>query len=449
MQKIFLFLFVLYACSAFSQNPQIDSLRPHIFTGINDTHQVKRLNALSFEFLFLGLLDSAESHAARGLDLSQKINYQKGIADAYMATGMIHRSRSEYAIAIDYYYKALKIYEADGYLSQAATCYNNIGNIYYSQKNTEKALENHHEALRIRKQIADKKNMAASYNNIGLVYAFRREIDKALENYFLALALNKELKNEKWIGSNYNNIGIIYAEKGEPDKALEYFIESLKLKEAYNDQSGITYAYNSIAGAYGKKGDHAAAISWYSKGLKMAKEFKYTDQIIEAYKGLALNYSEQKDFKRAYENVWLYARAKDSVFTEQSSRQTAEMGAKYETEKKEQKIKMLKVEQEKNAAIALADNRQKNFIIWSVAGGFLLLLLFALYIFRSLSITRRQKHLIEQKNILTNHQKRIIEENNKNILDSIHYAERIQHTLLPSEKYIEKNLKRLMQKWRD
>lgn len=37
-----------------------------------------------------------------------------------------------------------------------------------------------------------------------------------------------------------------------------------------------------------------------------------------------------------------------------------------------------------------------------------------------------------------NQQKKIIEEKNKDILDSIRYARRIQNALLPSEKYIDK-----------
>ena len=48
-----------------------------------------------------------------------------------------------------------------------------------------------------------------------------------------------------------------------------------------------------------------------------------------------------------------------------------------------------------------------------------------------------------------NKQKDLIEEKNKSITDSIRYAKRIQETLLPSEKYIEKTLNRLMKKEAD
>jgi hypothetical protein len=58
---------------------------------------------------------------------------------------------------------------------------------------------------------------------------------------------------------------------------------------------------------------------------------------------------------------------------------------------------------------------------------------------RSMRFMDMQKSKIEK-------QKRIIEEKNKEVIDSINYASRIQRTLITSEKYIESNLNRLMKK---
>jgi hypothetical protein len=41
-------------------------------------------------------------------------------------------------------------------------------------------------------------------------------------------------------------------------------------------------------------------------------------------------------------------------------------------------------------------------------------------------------------------QKAVIEEKNKDVLDSIHYAKRIQRSLLPSERYFDRSLKKLV-----
>jgi hypothetical protein len=40
-------------------------------------------------------------------------------------------------------------------------------------------------------------------------------------------------------------------------------------------------------------------------------------------------------------------------------------------------------------------------------------------------------------------QKKIVEEHQKEIIDSINYASRIQKALMPNEKFIDKNIKRI------
>ena len=56
---------------------------------------------------------------------------------------------------------------------------------------------------------------------------------------------------------------------------------------------------------------------------------------------------------------------------------------------------------------------------------------------------KQQAHkALAEKNILIEEQKKEVEEKQKEILDSIHYAKRIQTALIINEKYIDKNLER-------
>jgi hypothetical protein len=71
---------------------------------------------------------------------------------------------------------------------------------------------------------------------------------------------------------------------------------------------------------------------------------------------------------------------------------------------------------------------------------------FAVYILRSLNITRKQKAIIELKEKETAEQKHLIEEKQKEIIDSITYARRIQRALITNEKYIDKSLNKLQDK---
>jgi PAS domain S-box-containing protein len=54
---------------------------------------------------------------------------------------------------------------------------------------------------------------------------------------------------------------------------------------------------------------------------------------------------------------------------------------------------------------------------------------------------QRAENKIKQKNIILNRQKEIIEEKNKEVMDSIHYARRIQRAMITSDIYFNKHLK--------
>ncbi len=68
----------------------------------------------------------------------------------------------------------------------------------------------------------------------------------------------------------------------------------------------------------------------------------------------------------------------------------------------------------------------------------------AAFIFRSYRLKHKSNEIITEKKKEVEIQKKLIEEKQKEILDSIHYAKRIQTALLTSEKYIERNLNKLI-----
>ena len=105
----------------------------------------------------------------------------------------------------------------------------------------------------------------------------------------------------------------------------------------------------------------------------------------------------------------------------------------YTYEKKELEMK---AEQDKKDAITKAALKQKEkernyFIV-----GFGIVLVLVIFILRSF----RQK---QKDNAIITAQKNLVDAKQKEILDSIHYAKRIQLALLPSENYILKSLTKL------
>src|ERR1043165_9896548 len=95
--------------------------------------------------------------------------------------------------------------------------------------------------------------------------------------------------------------------------------------------------------------------------------------------------------------------------------------------------------EKKEALITESANRQR-IIRNSFIGGFAFLLLLAGLIYRGFRQKRKANTIIMEQKEEMERQKELVELKNKEITDSIHYAQRIQRSLLPSEKYLTKIL---------
>jgi len=120
----------------------------------------------------------------------------------------------------------------------------------------------------------------------------------------------------------------------------------------------------------------------------------------------------------------------DSIFSRENKEEILRKEMNYNFDKKEAATK---ADQDKKDIISKEELKQKEqqrnyFII-----GFALLALLVLFIFKGYNDKQKANKIITL-------QKLLVEEKQKEILDSIHYAKRIQTSLLPTEKYIERIL---------
>ncbi|WP_276977905.1 hypothetical protein, partial [Flavobacterium filum] len=68
------------------------------------------------------------------------------------------------------------------------------------------------------------------------------------------------------------------------------------------------------------------------------------------------------------------------------------------------------------------------------------ILIFSLVLFKRFKITERQKITIQKQKLLVDEKAADLSARQKEILDSINYAKRIQQAHMPSEIYIKKHL---------
>jgi tetratricopeptide (TPR) repeat protein len=413
------------------KNAKHDTTRCNILSILAETASDEEWPAYNEELLKL-----AQKCASTVTTDILKRFYSKHYAVTLNNIGFLAKQQGNIPKSLEYLHNSLKIQEEIMDKKGMANSLINIGAIYLDQKDIPKALEYYHKSLKIQEEIMDKSGIAYSLINIGFTYQKQGNISKALEYYHKSLEIQEEIIDKRGMAASLNNIGFLYQNQGNFQKALEFYHKSLKTQEEIMDKEGTAVSLNNIGDILLKKEKITEAIIYASQSMVAAKELGFPENIKRAASLLKQIYKKQNKFKEAFKMYEIEIQMRDSINNEETQKAAVkkQMQYQYETQARE-----LKNEQDKKDIIAKAELKQRekerNYFIT----GFALVIILALFIFRSY----RQK---QKANVLIAHQKKEVEESRKEILDSIHYAKRIQKAHLPTEKQIEKNLNRLHKK---
>lgn len=455
----FVFLFMGMASSA--QRLAVDTLLNYLKTDKTDTNHLIHLSKLASDYSWLYMGDSTRYYVDKARKLcfqldtgNQKIGWrvQKTRAALFNTMGNLFYDEGNYPEALKNHFASLRIRDQQNDTKGKAASYNNIGLVYGFQSNYEEALKNYAICLKLYQQVGDEAGVASTYNNVAIVYSDQGKYDEALKNHFASLELKKKLNRDPTdIAASYNNIGLIYYYLGQLDKAMENYKEVEKIYQTKPDKAGWAIIWYNIGNVYGKRGQFKECKEYLIRSRDISLEIDYKQNLRGVYAALVEVEEELGNYKAAFENHQLFVACKDSIDNEETRLQTIQNQLNYDFEKKEAVATAEhKKELENQEVLSEEKSRKQQLVLLFVASSLLLVLCFAVFIFRSLRITKKQKRLIEmQKGIVEDQkrevelQKNIVEEHQQSIIDSITYARRIQRSLLPTEKYIERTLARL------
>ncbi len=135
-------------------------------------------------------------------------------------------------------------------------------------------------------------------------------------------------------------------------------------------------------------------------------------------------YLKNGNSDKAYFTLLKHFEFRDKITNDENISEVVRQQLKYENDKK-----LAKLEQEKLVQKAITDekeSKQRLIIIFGVIG-FVLVCIFSFFLYKRYRLIQKQHEQIER-------QKEIIEEKQKEISDSINYAQRIQKSFLGSEE---------------
>lgn len=298
---------------------------------------------------------------------------------------------------------------------------NNIGTIYRSLKEYKKAISFYQKSFSIFK---DSAAAPETFNNIGLCYSDLGDKEKAMHYFQLSL---------KYSGSDHQlnrantllNLADVYLQKGDTQNAMHYFRQALQTNKEIDNPHGISYSYCRIANLLRREKKYAEALEAAQKGFEIAKKNDLLYNLQETSRSLYNIYKDQHQLDSAL----FYYELHNSYF-EQYTKQTnrEELLRKqfyYEYQNKEE---LAVARHKKQLEVVSEKNKRQRMILIFVLAFFLGMLVFVFFVVKSYRRTKKMNLIIET-------QKKEVEHKNREILDSISYAKRIQTAILPPDSY--------------
>jgi serine phosphatase RsbU (regulator of sigma subunit)/tetratricopeptide (TPR) repeat protein len=436
-----------------------DSLLKLSEKDLPDSLRLKRYNIIGWNLSTndpARSLEYAEKARVLAVDLQQRRvmktdDVMRELGVTYNTLGSLAYRKGDYGLASKNFMNALRIFENFHDESRAASQYNNLGSMYVSLGNYKEATVYLQRALELRKKLCaelpadkdQKKSLAKTYNNLGSLCGDQGKLNEALAYFKQSLEIREAIGDKRGMAHTQSNIGDVYLHQENYPEADVNFAQALETFRKMNDQAGVVTCLNNIGLVSGLEKKFDAGIKSLNQAMEIEKELRFTDDLKASYENFAALYTEMGNYKLANDYLYKFMAMKDTLVTEKINKQTSELQEKYQSTKKQAQIDLLQQEQKNEE---LASSRQR-LVIYSIIFVLIMVVLLAVVLWNRNMIRKRanrelgeQNKLIEQQKNETEMQKTVIEEKQKEILDSIQYARRIQRAVITSDEYIARYL---------
>ncbi len=410
----------------------------------NDTLIADSYNSLGTIYKTISDYQKAISNSKNAIKHASKVNALLQLKNANSALGLIYTQQGNFSAAIEIYYQLLLDARKREDTSSIAHISNNLGNIYFEQNLYDKALENYKEAYEYALIMGSEFGQCLLLGNMGAVYYKKKQYDLAMENYQKSYEISVRIEDFEGIGIMYGSFASVYFDQGDYDKALEYQIKALEMKQQLNDRYGESVSLNELGKIYHEIGDINKGV-FYGKGaLNIAKEIGAKELERDANEALYKMFEDKGDKTNAYLYFRNHIELRDSLINEETKKKDIRNELNFQFQKQHfadslEQVKKDEIAQQTIEKERVKANAQKKLTYVFIAA-FVLMLILSGLIFKEYKAKKRSNEIIKQQKQEVEEQSNIISEKNKEILDSITYAKRIQNAILPPDKLVKEYL---------
>lgn len=438
--------FLLVSLQAFSQEEaelksKIDSIQQIISTTSDDSIKIVALE--DWDDLIYLTQPEEDFHINKKIEKICRLNLQKKLKPSrkkYFTISLIIAcnhigsnltDHGDYQTALKYHMEALRLSLKLKNKKREASSYTGLGNVYGIIGHHQEAIDYYRKSYAIYAKLKDYTMSAVGLNNIGIENSYLGYDDSAIYYYRLSLKYT-DLKDYPYdYSTTLNNIGSIFYDANQHDSAMYYFTEAMKIAEELNYEDNQALLSNNIANIYLSRNEYAKAEELFLRAESLAIKSGTILYSLDANSGLATLYQKTHQLDKSIACLERQLLLTDSIYNQEAKQMALEESFQLDMQTVRIEDSISKAKQKEISDLQLkskneeiANQKNKQIILF---GGLALVFIFAGFMYNRFRITRKQKGIIEE-------QKLMVEEKQKEILDSITYAKRIQKAILPGDK---------------
>ena len=329
-------------------------------------------------------------------------------ADSYNRIGSIYQTLGKLDDSYEYQVKALQIYEDNRDSVGISRIYYALGTLFYYQNQLEESLKFYSKCKDICDILGREKQIYACLEALGSVYDKMNNIEKSnyytMQSYELAKKINHTTGIAYALGNmaqDKKKRGDIAKKENQVQLSTQYykeaeklFLESIQIKEEIQDIWGTTGGLDLLARLYLALNQPEKALMAAKKCEKLSLHIKSKVRLMEVYRSYTMVYRKLDKPTLALDYMDKFISLKDSVMNDKIAEEMGQSKNRYEIEKKESEIVLLKKENELFETNKELQKLQKY--IFSIIAFFMMIVCYIIY--SRLKFQKTTNNLLEDKN---------------------------------------------------
>lgn len=352
-----------------------------------DKGRIAALINISYFYRTVARYDEALDACNTAIALCEQTQdvYHRGLA--IIMAAYCYMGRGQYGKAYELMLEALKHAQDQPDSEGKGWVLYSHGIFHFETKNYDQSIHFYSQSLSVFNTVDHKYGIGRATSGIGSALLAAGKVEEAHEHILESLNVFSQMDNKYGMSRSLNDMGTIMRKMGDYNKAEEYLRESYHLRKEMQHREGITTTLAELGSLYLEAGKLDEALEYLQMALANAEDTKNKPKTFQVHHLLGETYKKMKEPWKALEHFQKFYEIKNEVTGDQATNRINQLQTAFATE-----------HAEKEAEI----HRLRNVELKSA--------------FDEIAL-----------------QKKIIEDKNRDITDSILYAKRIQEAIIPQE----------------